>query len=89
MYRPSYDGTNKKVLWQELWRHEFEAALEELIQRRGLRSKSEAIRLAVREAAERCRRGERAALHRLRGIVRRERPRVADDALWEAGSLGD
>ncbi len=27
MYKPSYDGTNKKVLWQELWRHEFEAAL--------------------------------------------------------------
>jgi creatinine amidohydrolase len=29
MYRVSYDGTNKKVLWQELWRHEFEAALED------------------------------------------------------------
>mgnify|MGYP001275142698 FL=1 len=29
MYRPSYDGENKKVLWQELWRHEFEAALKE------------------------------------------------------------
>ena len=28
MYRPSYDGKNKKVLWQELWRHEFLAALE-------------------------------------------------------------
>ena len=27
MYKTSYDGTNKKVLWQELWRHEFEAAL--------------------------------------------------------------
>ena len=27
MYKLSYDGTNKKVLWQELWRHEFEAAL--------------------------------------------------------------
>ena len=28
MYCPSYDGANKKVLWQELWRHEFVAALE-------------------------------------------------------------
>lgn len=28
MYRPSYDGTNKKILWQELWRHEFVDALE-------------------------------------------------------------
>jgi creatinine amidohydrolase len=27
MYRVSYDGTNKKVLWQELWRHEFEVVL--------------------------------------------------------------
>jgi hypothetical protein len=27
MYKASYDGSNKKVLWQELWRHEFEAAL--------------------------------------------------------------
>src|SRR5579862_3650538 len=29
MYRASFDGSNKKVLWQELWRHEFEAALED------------------------------------------------------------
>lgn len=28
MYKVSYDGTNKKVLWQEMWRHEFHAALE-------------------------------------------------------------
>ncbi len=28
MYKASYDGSNKKVLWQELWRHEFLAALE-------------------------------------------------------------
>ena len=28
MYKISYDGTNKKVLWQELWRHEFLDALE-------------------------------------------------------------
>ncbi|MFH1567307.1 MAG: creatininase family protein, partial [Gemmatimonadota bacterium] len=28
MFRPSFDGSNKKVLWQELWRHEFAAALE-------------------------------------------------------------
>ncbi|MSR81684.1 MAG: creatininase family protein [Candidatus Latescibacteria bacterium] len=28
MYRASYDGKNKKVLWQELWRHEFLAALD-------------------------------------------------------------
>jgi len=28
VFRASYDGTNKKVLWQELWRHEFLAALE-------------------------------------------------------------
>lgn len=29
MYKVSYDGQNKKVLWQEMWRHEFEAALEQ------------------------------------------------------------
>ena len=29
MYSVSYDGSNKKVLWQEMWRHEFEAALED------------------------------------------------------------
>jgi len=28
MFKASYDGTNKKVLWQELWRHEFEEILE-------------------------------------------------------------
>jgi creatinine amidohydrolase len=28
MYHESYDGTNKKVFLQELWRHELEAALE-------------------------------------------------------------
>ena len=28
MYRASYDGSNKKVMWQEMWRHEFEDALE-------------------------------------------------------------
>jgi creatinine amidohydrolase len=28
MYRASYDGSNKKVLWQEMWRHEFHEALE-------------------------------------------------------------
>lgn len=27
MFTASFDGTNKKVLWQELWRHEFEEAL--------------------------------------------------------------
>jgi creatinine amidohydrolase len=27
MYSVSYTGTNKKVLWQECWRHELEAAL--------------------------------------------------------------
>ena len=27
MFKVSYDGSNKKVLWQELWRHEFEEAL--------------------------------------------------------------
>jgi creatinine amidohydrolase len=29
MYNVSYDGTNKKILWQEMLRHEFEAALEQ------------------------------------------------------------
>src|SRR5437588_751510 len=29
MYSVSYDGTNKKVLWQELLRHEFAAALKD------------------------------------------------------------
>lgn len=28
MFKVSYDGKNKKVLWQEMWRHEFEAALK-------------------------------------------------------------
>ena len=28
MFKVSYDGSNKKVLWQEMWRHEFLAALE-------------------------------------------------------------
>jgi len=28
MYFASYDGTNKKVFWQEMWRHELEAALQ-------------------------------------------------------------
>lgn len=27
MFQFSYDGTNRKILWQELWRHEFEEAL--------------------------------------------------------------
>lgn len=27
MYLASYDGSNKKVFWQEMWRHEFLAAL--------------------------------------------------------------
>ena len=29
MYRTSYDGHNKKVFWQEMWRHEFLEALEQ------------------------------------------------------------
>ncbi|NKB66281.1 MAG: hypothetical protein GKR89_04400 [Candidatus Latescibacteria bacterium] len=29
MYKTSYDGSNKKVFWQEMWRHEFLAALEQ------------------------------------------------------------
>jgi len=28
MYKVSYDGSNKKILWQEMWRHEFEEALK-------------------------------------------------------------
>lgn len=28
MYKASYDGTNKKVLWQEMWRHEFLEVLD-------------------------------------------------------------
>ncbi|MDP6355603.1 MAG: creatininase family protein [Planctomycetota bacterium] len=28
MYRPSYDGSNKKIMWQEMWRQEFLDALE-------------------------------------------------------------
>ena len=36
MFKPSYDGANKKVLWQELWRHEFEAAVDLLITEDGL-----------------------------------------------------
>src|SRR5215831_4283687 len=27
MFKVSYDGSNKKVLWQELWRYEFQEAL--------------------------------------------------------------
>jgi len=33
--------------------HSFEAALEELMRRRGLKSKSQAVRLAIAEALER------------------------------------
>jgi creatinine amidohydrolase len=29
MFKVSYDGKNKKVLWQEMWRHEFLEALEQ------------------------------------------------------------
>jgi len=29
MYRASFDGRNRKVLWQEMWRHEFLEALED------------------------------------------------------------
>ena len=29
MYRESFDGSNKKVFWQEMWRHEFLGALEQ------------------------------------------------------------
>lgn len=28
MFKAAYDVPNKKVLWQELWRHEFEEALK-------------------------------------------------------------
>jgi creatinine amidohydrolase len=28
VFKVSFNGKNKKVLWQEMWRHEFEAALE-------------------------------------------------------------
>lgn len=28
MLKVSYDGTNKKILWQEMWRHEFEETLK-------------------------------------------------------------
>ena len=28
MYKASFDGTNKKIFWQEMWRHEFLEALE-------------------------------------------------------------
>ncbi len=28
MFRESYNGDDKKILWQEIWRDEFEAALE-------------------------------------------------------------
>ncbi len=28
MYAPSYNGSNKKILWQEMWRHEFVEALK-------------------------------------------------------------
>jgi creatinine amidohydrolase len=28
VFKVSYDGSNKKVLWQEMWRHEFEEALK-------------------------------------------------------------
>ena len=28
MYRVSFDGQNRKVLWQEMWRHEFLEAIK-------------------------------------------------------------
>ncbi len=29
MFKVSYDGKNKKILWQEMWRHEFEEAVKQ------------------------------------------------------------
>ena len=29
MFRESYNGENRKIFWQEMWRHEFDAALED------------------------------------------------------------
>jgi creatinine amidohydrolase len=29
MFKVSYDGRNRKILWQEMWRHEFEKAAKE------------------------------------------------------------
>lgn len=54
---------------------EFEAALEALMRGRGLRSKSEAIRLAVREAAAPYRAGPPHDLGLLTGLLARHQGR--------------
>ncbi len=53
---------------------DFEASLEALMRGRGLRSKSEAIRLAVREAAARYQAPPRRDFSQLQGLVARVLP---------------
>lgn len=69
----------------------FEEALERLMRLRGIRSKSEAIRIAVKEAADRAQAQVGGArFDDLRGIARPQpdRPPLTDDMLWEGGHLG-
>jgi Arc/MetJ-type ribon-helix-helix transcriptional regulator len=56
---------------------DFEASLEALMRGRGLRSKSEAIRLAVQEAAARYQAPPRRDFSQLQGLVARVLPRGA------------
>jgi Arc/MetJ-type ribon-helix-helix transcriptional regulator len=56
---------------------DFEASLEALMRGRGLRSKSEAIRLAVQEAAARYQAPPRRDFSQLQGLVARVLPKGA------------
>jgi hypothetical protein len=72
---------------------EFEQALERLMSSRHIRHKSEAIRLAVEEAAARCR-SRPGMLGRLRGLAKgpspNPRPRFGSHAeVWESVREGD
>jgi Arc/MetJ-type ribon-helix-helix transcriptional regulator len=66
---------------------EFDAALKSLMRSRGIRSKSEAIRIAVQETAQKCT-GERRSFSSWLGMANQApvnpRPRFSgDDDLWD------
>ena len=67
----------------------FDRAMERLMRLRGIATKSEAVRVAVQEAADRAEReSERYDFRRLVGLAKRSplnpRPRFrSDDELWE------
>ena len=69
----------------------FEEALRRLMRLRSFRSKSEAIRLVVQEAADAAQgRSRGLGFADLHGIARPDpdQPPLTDDMLWEGGDLG-